>query len=85
MYDQLAIGIGVGNEPFLSSFNSTYGNVTFTFPALQDVHGGVGDKIKATETLNADVDESSSNELSDSNFRNNVKDVMFHTDVSSSK
>ncbi|KAL9371639.1 hypothetical protein Peur_036779 [Populus x canadensis] len=49
----------VENEPFLSSFNSTCDNVTFTFPALHDVHkaqgnDGVGDKIKAIAALNAD-------------------------------
>ena len=79
----------VGNEPCLSSFNSTCDNVTFTFPALQDVHkaqgnDGVGDKIKAIAALNADVHESSSNKPPDGNFSNNVKDVMIHTEVSSS-
>jgi hypothetical protein len=56
---------------------------------LQDVHkaqgnDGVGDKIKAIAALNADVHESSSNKPPDGNFSNNVKDVMIHTEVSSS-
>jgi len=68
----------------LSSFNSTCDNVTFTFPALQNVHkaqgnDGVRDKIKAIAALNADVHESSSNKPPDGNFSNNVKDVMIHT------
>ncbi|KAJ6904962.1 hypothetical protein NC652_022870 [Populus alba x Populus x berolinensis] len=40
---------------------------------------GVGDKIKATAALNADVHESSSNKPPDGNIRNNIKDVTIHT------
>ncbi|KAG6762195.1 hypothetical protein POTOM_032686 [Populus tomentosa] len=39
----------------------------------------VGDKIKATAALNADVHESSSNKPPDGNIRNNIKDVTIHT------
>jgi hypothetical protein len=67
----------------LLSFNSTYDNVTFTCPALQDVqktydNDGVGDKIRATAGLNADVHESSSNKPSDGSFWNNIKDITIH-------
>ncbi|CAK7337806.1 unnamed protein product [Dovyalis caffra] len=71
--------VAVGNEPFLSSYNNTFDNITF--PALQNVQkaldkAGVGDKIKATIPINADVYESPSNKPSDGNFRKDVKDVM---------
>ncbi|KAL3579932.1 hypothetical protein D5086_017767 [Populus alba] len=39
----------------------------------------VGDKIKATTSLNADFHESSFNKPPDGNLRNNVKDVTIHT------
>ncbi|KAJ1287893.1 hypothetical protein BS78_02G045400 [Paspalum vaginatum] len=50
--------VAVGNEPFLSSYNGSFINVTF--PALQNIQNalndaGVGDRIKATVPLNADV------------------------------
>ncbi|KQK13900.1 glucan endo-1,3-beta-glucosidase 8 [Brachypodium distachyon] len=53
--------VAVGNEPFLSSLNGTFLNVTF--PALQNIQralneAGVGDTVKATVPLNADVYES---------------------------
>ncbi|KAK1645440.1 hypothetical protein QYE76_063245 [Lolium multiflorum] len=53
--------VAVGNEPFLSSLNGTFLNVTF--PALQNIQralndAGLGDTIKATVPLNADVYES---------------------------
>ncbi|XP_043692119.1 glucan endo-1,3-beta-glucosidase 8-like [Telopea speciosissima] len=50
--------VAVGNEPFLSSYNNSFTNITF--PALQNIQNalndaGVGDTIKATVPLNADV------------------------------
>ncbi|XP_015886832.2 glucan endo-1,3-beta-glucosidase 8 [Ziziphus jujuba] len=71
--------VGVGNEPFLKSYNGSF--VKSTFPALQNVQkaldeAGVGDKIKATVPLNADVYESSSDKPSDGNFRPDIKDQM---------
>ncbi|KAA8516253.1 hypothetical protein F0562_016546 [Nyssa sinensis] len=50
--------VAVGNEPFLNSYNNSFLNVTF--PALQNIQNalneaGVGDSIKATLPLNADV------------------------------
>uniref|UniRef100_A0ACD5W9G2 Uncharacterized protein n=1 Tax=Avena sativa TaxID=4498 RepID=A0ACD5W9G2_AVESA len=53
--------VAVGNEPFLSSLNGTFLNVTF--PALQNIQralneAGLGDTVKATVPLNADVYES---------------------------
>ncbi|KAF8681702.1 hypothetical protein HU200_045133 [Digitaria exilis] len=50
--------VAVGNEPFLSSYNGTFLNVTL--PALQNIQSalndaGLGDTIKATVPLNADV------------------------------
>ncbi|BAF12724.1 glucan endo-1,3-beta-glucosidase 8 [Oryza sativa Japonica Group] len=56
--------VAVGNEPFLSSLNGTFLNVTF--PALQNIQralydAGHGDTIKATVPLNADVYNSPEN------------------------
>ncbi|XP_044483124.1 glucan endo-1,3-beta-glucosidase 8-like [Mangifera indica] len=56
--------VAVGNEPFLSSYNNSYVNITF--PALQNIQNAlneakVGDSIKATVPLNADVYESPTN------------------------
>uniref|UniRef100_M8BCQ0 Glucan endo-1,3-beta-glucosidase 8 n=1 Tax=Aegilops tauschii TaxID=37682 RepID=M8BCQ0_AEGTA len=53
--------VAVGNEPFLSSLNGTFLNVTL--PALQNIQkaldeAGVGDTVKATVPLNADVYQS---------------------------
>ena len=48
----------MGNEPFLAAYNGTFDKVTF--PALQNIQNalneaGLGDSIKATVPLNADV------------------------------
>ena len=48
----------MGNEPFLTSYNNSFLNTTF--PALANIQNalneaGVGDSIKATVPLNADV------------------------------
>ncbi|XP_052174928.1 glucan endo-1,3-beta-glucosidase 8 [Diospyros lotus] len=56
--------VAVGNEPFLKSYNNSFLNVTF--PALENIQNalgeaGVGDSIKATVPLNADVYESPQN------------------------
>ncbi|XP_059647304.1 glucan endo-1,3-beta-glucosidase 8-like [Cornus florida] len=50
--------VAVGNEPFLKSYNNSFLNLTF--PALQNIQNalndaGLGDSIKATVPLNADV------------------------------
>ncbi|KAK4777077.1 hypothetical protein SAY86_005765 [Trapa natans] len=50
--------VAVGNEPFLTSYNNTFDRVTF--PALQNIQNslneaGLGDSVKATIPLNADV------------------------------
>lgn len=71
--------MGVGNEPFLTSYNGSF--VHDTFPALENIQkalneAGHGDKIKATVPLNADVYESSSDKPSDGDFRSDIKDQM---------
>ncbi|KAJ4951256.1 hypothetical protein NE237_028088 [Protea cynaroides] len=50
--------VAVGNEPFLTSYNNSFTNITF--PALQNIQNalneaGVGNTIKATVPMNADV------------------------------
>ncbi|KAK6258993.1 Glycoside hydrolase family 17 - like 1 [Theobroma cacao] len=71
--------VAVGNEPFLSSYNGSF--TEYTFPALRNVQkalndAGIGDKIKATVPLNADVYESGSNIPSEGAFRSDIKDPL---------
>jgi len=73
--------VAVGNEPFLSSFNGTFLNVTL--PALQNIQralndAGLGETIKATVPLNADVYNSpASNPVpSAGRFRAEIADLM---------
>jgi hypothetical protein len=76
--------VAVGNEPFLQSYNGTFINITF--PALQNIQNalndaGVGDRIKATVPLNADVYNSpTSNPVpSAGRFRPDISGLM--TDI----
>lgn len=69
--------VAVGNEPFLATYNGSFLNVTF--PALLNVQNalnsaGIGDKIKATVPLNADVYEGSV--PSAGKFRTDVNTLM---------
>lgn len=73
--------VAVGNEPFLSSFNGTFLNVTL--PALQNIQralndAGFGDTIKATVPLNADVYNSPKDNLvpSAGRFRPDIAGLM---------
>ncbi|XP_020095494.1 glucan endo-1,3-beta-glucosidase 8-like [Ananas comosus] len=73
--------VAVGNEPFLSSYNGSFLNVTF--PALKNIQNalneaGLGDTIKATVPLNADVYNSPpSNPVpSAGRFRSEISDLM---------
>ncbi|KAH7661549.1 Glycoside hydrolase family 17 protein [Dioscorea alata] len=70
--------VAVGNEPFLSSYNGSFLNVTF--PALQNIQNalidaGFGDTIKATVPLNADVYDSQS-VPSAGQFRTDISELM---------
>ncbi|XP_072957302.1 glucan endo-1,3-beta-glucosidase 8-like [Typha angustifolia] len=76
--------VAVGNEPFLSAYNGSFLNVTL--PALQNIQNalneaGVGDTIKATVPLNADVYNSPVNSPvpSAGRFRTDISDLM--TDI----
>ncbi|KAB1221152.1 Glucan endo-1,3-beta-glucosidase 8 [Morella rubra] len=71
----------VGNEPFLTSYNGSFLNITL--PALQNIQNalneaGVGDSIKATVPLNADVYNSpqTSPYPSAGRFRSDISDLM---------
>ncbi|XP_058205465.1 glucan endo-1,3-beta-glucosidase 8-like [Rhododendron vialii] len=73
--------VAVGNEPFLQSYNNSFLNVTF--PALQNIQNalneaGVGDSIKATVPLNADVYGSPQNNPvpSAGTFRSDISGLM---------
>eukprot|EP01018_Ginkgo_biloba_P033196 Gb_05521 [translate_table: standard] len=84
--DTLLLGVrasyvAVGNEPFLETYNGTFLNVTL--PALQNIQlalkrAGLGDQIKVTVPLNADVYNSpSTNPVpSGGDFRPEVRDLM---------
>ncbi|WOL19622.1 hypothetical protein Cni_G28424 [Canna indica] len=76
--------VAVGNEPFLASYNGSFLNVTF--PALKNIQNalndaGVGDTIKATVPLNADVYNSPEDNSvpSAGRFRSDISDLM--TDI----
>ncbi|CAN6464960.1 unnamed protein product [Victoria cruziana] len=69
--------VAVGNEPFLKSYNGTFDNVTL--PALLNVQNalndaGLGELIKATVPLNADVYDSEF--PSAGRFRPNISSKM---------
>ncbi|KAL5210039.1 hypothetical protein ABZP36_005662 [Zizania latifolia] len=73
--------VAVGNEPFLATYNGTFDKVTL--PALQNIQNalndaGLGDSIKATVPLNADVYNSpESNPVpSAGRFRADIADTM---------
>uniref|UniRef100_A0A6N2MUD3 Glucan endo-1,3-beta-D-glucosidase n=1 Tax=Salix viminalis TaxID=40686 RepID=A0A6N2MUD3_SALVM len=70
----------VGNEPFLTSYNGSFLNTTF--PALRNIQNalndaGVGDSIKATVPLNADVYSSPTDQAypSSGRFRSDINDL----------
>ncbi|XP_066396806.1 glucan endo-1,3-beta-glucosidase 8-like [Miscanthus floridulus] len=76
--------VAVGNEPFLESYNGSFINVTF--PALENIqnalnNAGIGDRIKATVPLNADVYNSPKNNQvpSAGRFRSDISGLM--TDI----
>jgi len=73
--------VAVGNEPFLTTYNGSFLNTTF--PALQNIQNalneaGLGDTIKATVPLNADVYNSpKTNPVpSAGRFRPDINDLM---------
>ncbi|KAK9155043.1 hypothetical protein Sjap_002523 [Stephania japonica] len=73
--------VAVGNEPFLTSYNNSFTNITF--PALQNIQNalneaGLGNTVKATVPLNADVYESPIDNPvpSAGRFRSDISDLM---------
>ncbi|KAG5570820.1 hypothetical protein H5410_060586 [Solanum commersonii] len=73
--------VAVGNEPFLTSYNNSFLNMTF--PALQNIQNalneaGLGSSIKATVPLNADVYFSPDDNPvpSAGRFREDINDLM---------
>ncbi|PIA54033.1 hypothetical protein AQUCO_00900540v1 [Aquilegia coerulea] len=73
--------VAVGNEPFLASYNNSFLNTTL--PALQNIQNalneaGLGDNIKATVPLNADVYNSPEGNPvpSAGRFRADINDLM---------
>lgn len=71
--------VAVGNEPFLATYNGSF--LGTTFPALQNVQSaiakaGLGNQVKVTIPLNADVYGSSSDKPSDGDFRSDIRDLM---------
>ncbi|PSS11769.1 Glucan endo-1,3-beta-glucosidase [Actinidia chinensis var. chinensis] len=71
--------VAVGNEPFLSTYNGSF--LGTTFPALKNVQAalikaGLGNQVKVTVPLNADVYESSTTLPSGGDFRPDIHDLM---------
>ncbi|KAG9154000.1 hypothetical protein Leryth_000517 [Lithospermum erythrorhizon] len=71
--------VAVGNEPFLSSLNGTY--LETTLPAISNIQAaiiraGLGNRVKVTVPLNADVYQSSSEQPSTGDFRPDIRDLM---------
>ncbi|GAA0173788.1 glucosidase [Lithospermum erythrorhizon] len=71
--------VAVGNEPFLKTYNNMF--VQSTFPALKNIQAalikaGLGQKVKATIPLNADVYEAINGLPSGGDFRADIKDLM---------
>lgn len=63
----------------MTSYNGSF--LKPTFPALKNIQraldeAGIGDKIKATIPLNADVYSSGSDKPSDGDFRKDIKELM---------
>ncbi|KAJ6814362.1 glucan endo-1,3-beta-glucosidase 6-like isoform X1 [Iris pallida] len=71
--------VAVGNEPFLKTYNGSF--LQTTFPALQNIQSalikaGLGNQVKVTCPLNADVYQSPSGKPSDGDFRTDIRDLM---------
>ncbi|KAG8375298.1 hypothetical protein BUALT_Bualt10G0085800 [Buddleja alternifolia] len=71
--------VAVGNEPFLSTYNGTF--LSTTLPALQNIQAalikaGLGNRVKVTVPLNADVYQSSTEQPSTGDFRPGIHDEM---------
>lgn len=67
--------VAVGNEPYLTTYNGTY--LRTTLPAMQNVQtalikAGLGNQVKVTCPLNADVYESSNSFPSGGDFRADI-------------
>ncbi|CAI9771661.1 unnamed protein product [Fraxinus pennsylvanica] len=71
--------VAVGNEPFLSTYNGTF--LSTTFPALKNIQAalikaGLGNRVKVTVPLNADVYQSLTEQPSTGDFRPDIHDLM---------
>ncbi|XP_062196797.1 glucan endo-1,3-beta-glucosidase 6-like [Phragmites australis] len=71
--------VAVGNEPFLQTSNGTFLNTTF--PAMQNIQAalakaGLGDKVKVTVPMNANVYQSPTGKPSDGDFRTDIHGLM---------
>ncbi|GLT28618.1 hypothetical protein SLA2020_035380 [Shorea laevis] len=71
--------VSVGNEPFLKTYNGSY--LQTTYPALVNVYSalsnaGLGNQVKVTVPLNADVYESSTGLPSGGDFRTDIHGLM---------
>ena len=71
--------MAVGNEPFLQTYNGSFLNITY--PAIQNVQAalikaGIGNQVKVTVPLNADVYSSPTGKPSDGDFRSDIHGLM---------
>ncbi|XP_040377208.1 glucan endo-1,3-beta-glucosidase 6-like [Oryza brachyantha] len=73
--------VAVGNEPFLETYNGSF--LQTTFPAIKNIQSalvkaGLGNQVKVTCPLNADVYQSSTSKPSDGDFRTDIHDLMLN-------
>ncbi|XP_047327727.1 glucan endo-1,3-beta-glucosidase 5-like [Impatiens glandulifera] len=71
--------VAVGNEPFLSTYNGSY--LDITLPAMQNIQAalikaGLSNQVKVTVPLNADVYQSSTTLPSTGDFRADIRTRM---------
>ncbi|XP_058735546.1 glucan endo-1,3-beta-glucosidase 8-like [Vicia villosa] len=71
--------VSVGNEAFLTAYNGSF--VKTTFPAMENIqkalnNAGLGNKIKVTSALNADVYDTTTDKPSGGHFRKDIYDAM---------
>ncbi|KAL6629811.1 hypothetical protein ACP70R_029576 [Stipagrostis hirtigluma subsp. patula] len=73
--------VAVGNEPFLETYNGSF--LQTTFPAIRNIQSalikaGLGNRVKVTCPLNADVYQSSTTKPSDGDFRTDIHELMLN-------
>ncbi|RLN07225.1 glucan endo-1,3-beta-glucosidase 6 [Panicum miliaceum] len=71
--------VAVGNEPFLETYNGSF--LQTTYPAIRNIQSALikaalGNQVKVTCPLNADVYATTTTKPSDGDFRTDIHDLM---------